>query len=95
MVTLNQHAVGKTSKSPFPKLVGLWTAIKNQEPWEPTFLVGYTLPPENAYGSIDNVRPAPKPAYLEVRPVVIASTAAASATAASAAALAVRAEAAR
>ena len=28
---------GKTSEVPFPDLAGLWMAMENQEPWEPTF----------------------------------------------------------
>ena len=31
---------GKTSEAPFPDLAGLWTAMDNQEPWEPTFPAG-------------------------------------------------------
>ena len=34
---------GRTSEVPFPNLAGLWTAIDNQEPWEPTFPAGYTF----------------------------------------------------
>ena len=33
----------------FPDLAGLWTAMENQEPWEPTFPAGYTLAPDAAY----------------------------------------------
>ena len=39
---------GKTSEVPFPDLAGLWTAVENQEPWEPTFPAGYNLTPEAA-----------------------------------------------
>ena len=42
---------GKTLEVPFPNLVGLWTAMENQEPWEPTFPVRYTLIPDAAYGA--------------------------------------------
>ena len=41
---------GKTSEVPFPDLAGLWTAMENQEPLEPTFPAGYTLSPNAAYG---------------------------------------------
>ena len=41
---------GKTSEVPFPNLAGLWTAMENQEPWEPNFPSGYTLVPDAAYG---------------------------------------------
>ena len=40
----------KTSEVPFPDLAGLWTAMENQEPWEPTFPAGYTLSPDATYG---------------------------------------------
>ena len=52
---------GKTSEVPFPDLVGLWTAMENQEPWEPTFSAGYTLTPEAAYGGGMRTRPTPVP----------------------------------
>ena len=39
---------GKTSEVSFPNLAGLWTAMENQEPWEPTFTVGYTFLPDTA-----------------------------------------------
>ena len=42
----------KTSEVPFPDLAGLWTAMDNQEPWEPTFPAGYTLSPDAAYGGV-------------------------------------------
>ena len=29
---------GKTSEVTFPDLVGIWTAMENQEPWETTFI---------------------------------------------------------
>ena len=32
----------KTSEMPFLDLAGLWTAMDNQEPWEPTFPAGHT-----------------------------------------------------
>ena len=38
---------GRTSEVPFLNLAGLWTAIDNQEPWEPTFPAGYTFLPES------------------------------------------------
>ena len=44
---------GRTSEVPFPNLAGLWTAIDNQEPWEPTFPVGYIFLPDS------NPRPSP------------------------------------
>ena len=42
---------GKTSEVPFLDLAGLWTAMENQEPWDPTFPAGYTLTSEAAYGA--------------------------------------------
>ena len=39
---------GKTSEVPFADLVGLWTSMENQEPWESTIPAGYTLTPEAA-----------------------------------------------
>ena len=50
---------GKTSEVPFPTLAGLWTAMENQEPWEPTFTTGYTLSTNNVYGGSGGVRTAP------------------------------------
>ena len=47
----------KTSEVPFPDLAGLWTAMDNQEPWEPTFPAGYTLSPDAAYRGGMNSRP--------------------------------------
>ena len=41
---------GRTSEVPFPNLAGLWTAIDNQEPWEPTFPAGYTFLPDSNPG---------------------------------------------
>ena len=41
---------GKTFEVTFLDLAGLWTAMENQEPWEPTFPAGYTLTPEATYG---------------------------------------------
>ena len=38
---------GRTSEVPFPNLAGLWTAIDNQEPWEPTFPAVYTFLPDS------------------------------------------------
>ena len=32
----------KTSEFPFPNLTGPWTAMDNQDPWEPTLPTGYT-----------------------------------------------------
>ena len=46
---------------PFPELAGLWTAMENQELWEPTFPAGYTLTPEAAYGGGMSTRPTPGP----------------------------------
>ena len=48
---------GKNSKVPFPDLAGLWTAMENLEPWEPTFPAGYTLSPDAAYGGEMSSRP--------------------------------------
>ena len=48
---------GKTSEVPFPDLAGLWTAMENQEPWEPTFPAGYNLAPDAAYRG--NMSPRP------------------------------------
>ena len=39
---------GKTLEVPFPNLAGLWTAMDNQEPWEPIFPAGYNLIPDTA-----------------------------------------------
>ena len=39
---------GKRLEVPFPNLAGLWTAMDNQEPWEPTFPAGYTFLPDTA-----------------------------------------------
>ena len=47
----------KTSEVPFPNLAGLWAAMKNQEPWEPTSLAGYNLVPDTVYGG--NMIPQP------------------------------------
>ena len=52
---------GKTSEVPFLDLAGLWTAMENQEPWEPTFPAGYTLSPDAAYGGGMSSRPTPGP----------------------------------
>ena len=50
---------GRTSEVPFPNLAGLWTAIDNQEPWEPTFPAGYTfLPDRNPRPSAIALAPA-------------------------------------
>ena len=38
-----------TLEVPFPNLAGLWTAMENQELWEPTFPPGFTLVPDTAY----------------------------------------------
>ena len=40
---------GKTYKVPFTYLVGIWTAMENQEPWEPTFPATCNLSPKAAY----------------------------------------------
>ena len=37
--------------------------MENQEPWDPTFPVGYTLIPEAAYGSGMSTRPTPGPTH--------------------------------
>ena len=68
--------------------------MENQEPLEPSFPAGYTLPPEKFYRGSGGGCPAPKPVYPEVSPAVDASTAAASTASAAEAALAARAEAA-
>ena len=52
---------GKTSEVTFPDLAGLWTAMENQEPWEPTFPAGYTLAPEAACGGGMISRPTLSP----------------------------------
>ena len=39
---------GKTLEVTFPDLVGLWTSMENQEPWESTIPAGYTLTPKTA-----------------------------------------------
>ena len=57
---------GKTSEVPFPDLAGLWTAMDNQEPWEPTFPAGYTLSPKAAYAGSVSTRPTQGPAYLAI-----------------------------
>ena len=54
---------GKTSGVPFPDLAGLWTAMENQEPWDPTFPAGYTLTPEAAYGGGMSTRQTPGPTH--------------------------------
>ena len=46
---------GKTLEVSFPNLAGLWTAMDNQEPWEPTFPVGYTFLPDTT-----SLRPSPE-----------------------------------
>ena len=74
---------GKTSEVPFPDLAGLWTAMENQEPWEPNFPAGYTLSPEAAYGGSVRTCPTPGPTYparwptsdTSVAPTVAAVTA--------------------
>ena len=43
---------------PFTNLAGLWTAMENQEPWEPTFPAGYTFVPDAAYGGKMSPRPS-------------------------------------
>ena len=62
---LNWLAVqwGKTSEMPFPDLAGLWTAMENKEPWEPTFPAGYTLTPKSAYGGGMSTHPTPGPTH--------------------------------
>ena len=52
---------GKTLEVPFPNLSGLWTAMENQEPWEPTFPAGYTLVPDTAYRGNISPRPSQGP----------------------------------
>ena len=54
---------GKTSKVPFPDLAGLWEAMENQDPWEPTLPAGYTLSPEAAYGGGVRTRSIQGPDY--------------------------------
>ena len=73
---------GKTSKVSFPELAGLWTAMENQEPWEPTFSAGYTLTPEAAYGGNMSTRPTPGPTHLAQWPTLETSAAPAVAAAA-------------
>ena len=48
---------------PFPDLSGIWTAMDNQEPWDPTFPSGYTLTPKAAYGGGMSKRPTPGPTH--------------------------------
>ena len=48
---------------PFPDLAGIWTAMENQEPWEPTLPAGYTLTPEAAYGGGMSTRLTPGPTH--------------------------------
>ena len=55
---------GKTSEVPIPDLSGLWSAMENQDPWDPTFPSGYTLTPEAAYRGGVSTRPTPGPTYL-------------------------------
>ena len=62
--------------------------MENQEPWEPAFPAGYTLPHENAYGGSDGSCPAPEPAYPAGGHAVDISTASVSEAAAVAAAAA-------
>ena len=59
---------GKTLEVPFPDLEGLWTAMENQEPWEPTLPAGYNLSPEAAYGCGVSTHPTQVPAYPTRRP---------------------------
>ena len=47
----------------FPDLEGLWTAMENQEPWEPILLADYTLTPKAAYGGGSSTRPPPGPTH--------------------------------
>ena len=48
---------GKTLEVPFPDLVRLWTAMENQDPWEPTFHARYTLYLKSAYRGVVSTRP--------------------------------------
>ena len=52
---------GKTSQVYYPDLAGLWTAMDNQESWEPTFPAGYTLTPKDPYGGGMSSLPTPGP----------------------------------
>ena len=61
---------GKTSKVPFPNLAGLWTAMENLNPWEPTFPAGYTLSTKTAYGGSVIACLSHELAYLVRWPVV-------------------------
>ena len=53
---------------PFPNLAGLWAAMENQEPWEPTFPADYTISPKTAYVGSVSARLAHGPAYPERYP---------------------------
>ena len=86
---------GKTSEVTFPNLTGLWTAMENQEPREPTFPAGYTLPSENGYRGSDSACPDLKPAYLARNPTVNTLATPTSAAAAAAVVPTSRAESAR
>ena len=44
--------------------------MENQEPWEPTFPVGYTLFPGTTYGGSGSSHPAHGPAYLSRWPAM-------------------------
>ena len=59
---------GKTSKVPFLYMVGLCTAMENQEPWEPTFPMGYNLTPEAAYGGGISTQTTPGPNHTSQWP---------------------------
>ena len=59
---------GKTSEVPFPDLAGLWTAMENQEPWEPTFPAGYTFSPKDAYRGRMSSRPTLGPNHTDQWP---------------------------
>ena len=59
---------GKTSEVPFPDLTGLWTAMYNQDPWDPTFPAGYTLTPEATYGGGMSTRKTPGPNHTDQWP---------------------------
>ena len=50
---------GKTSEVPFPDLVGIWTAMENQDPWEPTLPASYTFTYEATYRTSISTRLTP------------------------------------
>ena len=86
---------GKSSKVPFPDFAVLWTAMENQDPWEPTFPSGYTLSLEAAYGGGVSTRPTQGLAYLSRWTTLDTSTAPTSAAATATAAPTLKSELAR